>query len=422
MMIVGKELSIRRFFVAYGYALVAIVVATAYPASSAQADNPCEQPNEEAKQIAVQFQGAIPKDAARGEFLAQLDEKRRGATTALSLSYGQGGRILFAYRLYGREEWGFGTISAEVFDNGKRLIWRHHSPGSGRYYCGYEVSIDSGRLTLANTDGTVLWSGSLVSRSSKVGGSTLSPAWNGIWDSEDGKTTMTISAPRIDVSELREYPGEEPRRVSYGYSWSPAHEASGDRPETFGYSDKRLTRDEVRERYETAIQKYKDDPEDFKVSDPSPSRAAIGAIGDGVYKVLWTYAGGDFASEYIIDGDRILELQDNKYYFGVRLFRRAKASGANKAGPSFDCSKARTWSEQAVCNDTALSKLDRQLASLYRSAQSQRTGSTRDALKREQRAWVKQREACESAPQSFDCLRRAYDTRISQLEPANRSK
>lgn len=435
MRMLREDRTISQIF-ARAIALIVIVTSVVYPTPDARADNPCDQPNQEARRIGVAMQAAIPGDATDGKFVAEILDTRDGPTTAVSLAYRRGGSSHFSYQLRGQEAWGFGTVSAAVSSDGKRLTWRHHSPGSGRYYCEYRASISSGRLVVATAEDRVLWSGPLGPEPNRGAPSTLAPAWYGTWRSADGRTILKISASHIDVSDLREFPNESPKRVSFRYRWSDASEIRGDRYETFGYSDERLTPNQVRQRYEAAVRRLSRDAEDFKVSDPATSRAALRAIGDGVYKVMWAYAGGDLSSEYIIDGDQILEVQESKYYFGVRLFRRTRPSVISKSsadasigfhqpadqrspgtlsGPSFDCSKARAWAEKVICSDPELAALDQELASAYRSARARHSDTRSDSLKQEQRAWLRRRDACEGRPQSFGCLRRAYEIRISEL-------
>ena len=77
---------------------------------------------------------------------------------------------------------------------------------------------------------------------------------------------------------------------------------------------------------------------------------------------------------------------------------------------SFDCSKAGTPIEKAICSYPELSALDEQLASAYRAAAT--TSADQNQLKHEQRTWITQiRNACEDT----NCLARAYQSRINDL-------
>ena len=93
--------------------------------------------------------------------------------------------------------------------------------------------------------------------------------------------------------------------------------------ESFGLSKERTSPAAIRKRYEEAVTQFEKDPTDFGISDPQSSRAAIAAISPGVYKALWSYAGGDCGySEYILDGGRMLEFSECKYGFDITLYDR----------------------------------------------------------------------------------------------------
>jgi len=83
--------------------------------------------------------------------------------------------------------------------------------------------------------------------------------------------------------------------------------------------------------------------------------------------------------------------------------------------PSYDCAKARSWSEIAVCNDDALADLDRQVAELYRSRGAALSGEERKNLIRDQRKWLQQREQCRHLANPSACLIDVYHVRIAQL-------
>lgn len=77
---------------------------------------------------------------------------------------------------------------------------------------------------------------------------------------------------------------------------------------------------------------------------------------------------------------------------------------------SFDCAKATTFAEKAICADPVLSRLDEQLADAYRVAQKR--AESRIALRNAQREWLaKRRDPCRDAA----CLRAAYEARIAAL-------
>lgn len=92
--------------------------------------------------------------------------------------------------------------------------------------------------------------------------------------------------------------------------------------------------------------------------------------------------------------------------------REAKEAG----GPSFDCSRASTPVERAICADVGLSSLDAKMAKLLRQALAARKNE-RDSLLSSQRLWLAAREAdCRTPTEGIAaCLTRKYEERIAQL-------
>lgn len=82
------------------------------------------------------------------------------------------------------------------------------------------------------------------------------------------------------------------------------------------------------------------------------------------------------------------------------------------AQASFDCSLAATPTEHAICAHDDLSQLDRQVAGAYRDARSAASPARRDAILKEQRAWLERRDAC--GPDR-DCLARLMRERIAAV-------
>lgn len=101
---------------------------------------------------------------------------------------------------------------------------------------------------------------------------------------------------------------------------------------------------------------------------------------------------------------------------------------AQDAQPSFDCAKAATPVEHAICSNETLSQLDSDLAGTYTKALAHAADA--EALRNEQRAWSAQRAAaCGILPgadddmpdisdAANDCLVDIYMTRITALNQA----
>ncbi len=85
-------------------------------------------------------------------------------------------------------------------------------------------------------------------------------------------------------------------------------------------------------------------------------------------------------------------------------------------GASFDCAKATTWIEQALCEDQALGNLDERLSAAYRGAREAalHDPATLERLTSEQRAWQAERDHCKLDP----CIARVYERRIAELTGA----
>lgn len=87
------------------------------------------------------------------------------------------------------------------------------------------------------------------------------------------------------------------------------------------------------------------------------------------------------------------------------------ASGV-QAAPSFDCSKASTRVENLICDHDRLAQLDSEMAAAYRTAlRDSPWASANKRIRREQKAWLSQRNRCETKR----CLRQLYRDRISAL-------
>jgi uncharacterized protein YecT (DUF1311 family) len=83
---------------------------------------------------------------------------------------------------------------------------------------------------------------------------------------------------------------------------------------------------------------------------------------------------------------------------------------ATRAGPSFDCSRARSWSERTICSDAELARLDRELSRVY--AQARNSARDRAAFRRQQdQEWRMRDASCRDR----ECLVRWYAHRRYQL-------
>src|SRR5918994_2337397 len=79
---------------------------------------------------------------------------------------------------------------------------------------------------------------------------------------------------------------------------------------------------------------------------------------------------------------------------------------------SFNCAKAETADEKAVCADRALNDEDVEMAVLYSQLKPLLGMGARGDLDDEQVAWLKRRAGCS---EDRACLRKAYQDRVRQL-------
>jgi uncharacterized protein YecT (DUF1311 family) len=82
---------------------------------------------------------------------------------------------------------------------------------------------------------------------------------------------------------------------------------------------------------------------------------------------------------------------------------------------SFDCGKAGTATEKAICSDIPLARLDRSLADAYAQALSWASDDAEKTKIRDaQRTWIGKRNACGG---DIGCLTTAYEARLKALQP-----
>lgn len=90
----------------------------------------------------------------------------------------------------------------------------------------------------------------------------------------------------------------------------------------------------------------------------------------------------------------------------------ALAAAPVAATPSFNCARARSADEIAICNDGGLAAKDRQLSALYSGVLTRLDLDSQQRLAAAQKVWLQQRGQCGA---SVACIAGAYDGRIRQL-------
>lgn len=92
------------------------------------------------------------------------------------------------------------------------------------------------------------------------------------------------------------------------------------------------------------------------------------------------------------------------------FFQRAPGDSIQ---PSFDCARAGTSTEIAICSNPDVAHLDGLMADLYYALRSRLTRPQQATLTRQQREWLRLRDACGA---DAGCLVSAYEFRIYQLQ------
>jgi uncharacterized protein len=95
----------------------------------------------------------------------------------------------------------------------------------------------------------------------------------------------------------------------------------------------------------------------------------------------------------------------------------AAAPASAQSGPSFDCTRASTAIERAICRDAGLSSADGQMAVAYRQLIDGLNGAAREELLKDQARWLAGRnQACgDGAVEIAICLKNRIENRLANL-------
>lgn len=80
---------------------------------------------------------------------------------------------------------------------------------------------------------------------------------------------------------------------------------------------------------------------------------------------------------------------------------------------SFDCTRANTAAEIAVCSNASLNRLDEDLAVQYRSVLRDLPPRRAEMVRQDQRSWINARDSCGA---DVRCLRSRYEERSARLD------
>jgi uncharacterized protein YecT (DUF1311 family) len=98
-------------------------------------------------------------------------------------------------------------------------------------------------------------------------------------------------------------------------------------------------------------------------------------------------------------------------------FQVAEVKAAPRYKASFDCDKANTAVENAICNSSVVASLDVTLNARYRGWLETLNNTESDILTKEQREWLHKRDLiCGNDMEIFDCLEILYRARVLEVE------
>jgi len=93
------------------------------------------------------------------------------------------------------------------------------------------------------------------------------------------------------------------------------------------------------------------------------------------------------------------------------------ATAFAQGGPSFDCAKASTAIERAICKDAELATADREMAAAYKALVDKLTGPAKEQMQREQARWISARnQVCSDGSMEMPyCLKNRMESRLANL-------
>ncbi|SFC50736.1 lysozyme inhibitor LprI family protein [Tropicimonas isoalkanivorans] len=98
---------------------------------------------------------------------------------------------------------------------------------------------------------------------------------------------------------------------------------------------------------------------------------------------------------------------------GIAVGLALLAAPVQAASPSFDCAKAGTATEHAICASDVLAGLDRHLAEAYRAARAGAGETGVAQIRADQVAWIARRDACGG---DAGCIEDRMEARLRQLQ------
>ena len=87
-----------------------------------------------------------------------------------------------------------------------------------------------------------------------------------------------------------------------------------------------------------------------------------------------------------------------------------------QGGPSFDCAKAATPLERAICKSPELAKADRDVSAAYAALAARLNGAAKEHLVKDQQRWIANRNRACSGEDAATCLKSRYENRFALLK------
>lgn len=153
---------------------------------------------------------------------------------------------------------------------------------------------------------------------------------------------------------------------------------------------------------------------ELPIAEPKDPKVYDNLFGNRNYDL--TVEGGFLVATFRDDAHRDTPLTI-KYKWNGREFGVVSMQKTGVFLTSYDCSKAQSEVEQAICHVESLAALDRALGAVYKTLLAQLSAPDRESLRSEQRAWLSERDK-ECAPYKgwVACLSDLYQTRIEKLK------
>jgi uncharacterized protein YecT (DUF1311 family) len=159
----------------------------------------------------------------------------------------------------------------------------------------------------------------------------------------------------------------------------------------------------------------------LEYEDGQPHGLVIWMHPDSSIQLFSEYKNGNTAGTIpCVSSVFLKDLENNSAGLKQALMEKCIPAKKTEARPSFDCSKAYTKAEKAICSSPQLGGMDRLLSERYYTLLDGLSRKERKKLRSDQREWLFVREAClkgnPTKEESDVCILEAMKKRIKDLE------